>query len=136
MPLRRTPFPDPARLLRVLVADDDPSIRALIARALEIALGVHCIEAQDGEEALAILRKEELDLVVCDWVMPHADGLAVLKGMKAKWGTRRIPFIMVTAEATVGDVEAATLAGVSDYVVKPFEVFDLVARVGRLLRGQ
>lgn len=136
MPHRRPPIAEVARRLRVLVADDDPAMRTIIVCALRTTLGVTCIEAEDGEKALAILRQDTIDLVICDWVMPHVDGLGVLKAMKGKWGLRRIPFIMVTAEATADDVEIASIAGASDYVVKPFEIFDLVARAGRLLRGK
>ena len=135
MAARRPPLTDPARRLRVLVADDDPFIRTIITCAVQTTLGVDCVEANDGQEALAILREGKVDLVICDWVMPRLDGLGVIKAMKGKWGLRRIPFIMVTAEATPGDVEAATIAGASDYVVKPFEIFDLVERARRLLRG-
>jgi two-component system chemotaxis response regulator CheY len=136
MPFRRTLVAEAARRLCVLVADDDPAMRTIVRCAIQATLGVDCVEAKDGEEALAILRQDTVDLVICDWVMPHVDGLGVLKAMKGKWGLRRIPFIMVTAEATGDDVERASLAGASDYVVKPFEIFDLVARAGRLLRGK
>lgn len=103
--------------IRILVTDDDPLMRTFAVVSLgDIA---ETVEAADGDEALALLKESEFDLVLLDWNMPSPDGLEVLKTIRALG--LRIPIIMVTGEAERLHVLKAIHAGASDYLIKPFE---------------
>jgi len=103
---------------RVLVADDSSTMRKIILRSLQ-AVGVpQATEAADGNEAVAIFKPGEFDLVLTDWNMPGKTGLEVVQEIRAQDG--KVPIIMITTEAEKGRVVQAIQAGVSDYLVKPF----------------
>ena len=103
--------------IRILVADDDPLMRTFAVVSLgDIA---ETVEAADGDEALALLKESEFDLVLLDWDMPGPDGLDVLKTVRALG--LRIPIIMVTGQAERVHVLKAIHAGATDYLIKPFE---------------
>jgi two-component system response regulator MprA len=116
---------------RLLVVDDDPAL----ARTLRRALGVEGYEvecAPDGAEALQRLAGAHFDAVVLDVNMPRVDGLAVCRSMRAR--RDRTPVLMLTARDQVGDRVAGLDAGADDYLVKPFALDELNARVRALLR--
>jgi len=103
---------------RVLVADDSSTMRKIIIRSLQ-AVGVpDAAEAADGNEAVAMFKPGEFDLVLTDWNMPGKSGLEVVQDIRAR--DKAVPIIMVTTEAEKGRVLQAIQAGVSDYLVKPF----------------
>ncbi len=114
--------------LRILVADDDPLIRTLVAITLgEIA---EVIEAGDGNEALHLLREGRFDLLLLDWDMPGVSGLEVLKTMRRQGCDT--PTIMVTGKNEREHVIKAVQAGVSDYLIKPFESDTLYGKVRKV----
>ena len=118
---------------RVLVADDDPSTRALIDMALQDA-GYDCVLAADGQTALALARATRPDLVVLDVGMPLLNGDEVHRELRRDPRTRYIPVVFVTAKRTAGDMATRLRNGADDYISKPFDVDELVARIASALR--
>lgn len=117
----------------VVVADDD----ADVARAIEINLTLEGYEvhvASDGLQALELARTLRPDLVVLDVVMPGLDGIEVCATLRADPRTQSIPVIMLTAKSTRDDRVKGLTTGADDYVAKPFEAVELVARVRGMLR--
>ena len=116
---------------RLLVVDDDPALARTLRRALGIeGYDVEC--AGDGVEALQRLAADRFDAVVLDVSMPRLDGLAVCRNMRAR--RDRTPVLMLTARDAVDDRVAGLDAGADDYLVKPFSLDELNARVRALLR--
>ena len=115
----------------VLVADDDRAIRESLATALELA-GHRVTRCPDGVEALAATRAAAFDLVILDVMMPGVDGLGVCKVLRAEGN--RVPILMVTARTETADRVAGLDAGADDYVPKPYDVEEVLARVRALLR--
>jgi diguanylate cyclase (GGDEF)-like protein len=118
---------------RVLVADDDPSTLALIDMALQDA-GYECVLATDGKAALEQARATRPDLVLLDVAMPVMTGDDVHRELRRDPRTRYIPVVFVTAKRTTGEVAARLRNGADDYVAKPFDVDELVARIASALR--
>ncbi len=106
--------------MNVLVVDDFATMRRIIKNVLKQIGFTKILEADDGTTALAVLKKNEVDLIICDWNMPKMNGLDLLKKVRGEESTKTIPFLMVTAEAQKDNVLQAVQAGVSNYVVKPF----------------
>lgn len=121
---------------RILVADDDPDI----ARFVEVNLRTHGFEvfsAANGEEALEMAQELRPDLVLLDVMMPKLDGFRVVERMRADPRTSNISVIMLTARALTADKVLGLTAGADDYIVKPCDPMELVARVkGTLRRAQ
>lgn len=117
---------------RVLVADDNPANR-LYLRKLLTARGCEVTEASDGAAALQQVRKDPPDLALVDVVMPEESGYVVCRRMKQDPLTQDIPVILVTARTHIEDIEAGFVAGAFDYIRKPFNPRELVARVRNAL---
>ena len=115
---------------RILVVEDEPSIREVICLYLNRA-GFNVIEAGDGQEALNILGGSQPDLVILDLMLPNIDGFEITKQLRAKGD---IPIIMLTARRSEIDRIAGLEMGADDYVVKPFSPQELVSRVRAVLR--
>jgi two-component system, OmpR family, response regulator MprA len=116
---------------KLLVVDDDPALARTLRRALTVeGYEVEC--AADGNEALQCLAAARFDAVVLDVAMPRLDGLAVCRRMRER--RDRTPVLMLTARDAVGDRVAGLDAGADDYLVKPFSLDELNARVRALLR--
>jgi two-component system, OmpR family, response regulator MprA len=116
---------------RLLVVDDEPAVRDALRRALVLE-GYSVELAVDGQDALTTLAMKEPDAVILDVLMPGVDGLFVCRWLRARGS--RIPVLMLTARDEVGDRVAGLDAGADDYVVKPFALEELLARVRALLR--
>jgi two-component system KDP operon response regulator KdpE len=114
----------------ILVVDDEPQIRRVMRTTLT-AEGYALIEARDGAEALEKLRSERPDLILLDMNMPVMDGLQTCR--KIRSGSE-VPIIMLTVRSAEKDKVRALDAGADDYVVKPFSIQELLARVRALLR--
>ena len=118
---------------KILVVDDDEDIARFVQLSLEFE-GFEVFVAHDGETALDIVEQQQPDLVVLDLMMPSIDGVEVTKKLRANAMTSALPIIMLTARGQTVDKVLALTAGVDDYIVKPFETMELVARVRSTLR--
>jgi two-component system response regulator MprA len=116
---------------RVLVVDDEPAVRDSLRRALELE-GYDVELAVNGLEAVETVSAEEPDVVVLDVLMPQLDGLAACRRLRDNGS--RVPILMLTARAGVGDRVDGLDAGADDYLVKPFALEELLARIRALLR--
>ncbi len=114
----------------ILVVDDDPKIRSVLGRGLRFE-GYTTYLAADGQEALQIARTSALDLVVLDVMLPGMDGLEVCRRLRRG---SSVPILMLTARDAVPDRIAGLDSGADDYLVKPFDFDELLARVRALLR--
>src|SRR3954454_9135257 len=115
----------------LLLVDDDAPIRRMLERTLT-AEGYDVVAAADGGAALAAVERNVADAIVLDVSMPGVDGLAVTRRLRAKG--LRVPILLLTARDAVHERVAGLDAGADDYLVKPFDVDELRARVRALLR--
>lgn len=118
---------------RILIADDDPDILDVF----EITLSeenYEIVKAADGKEALRIIKSKPLDLVLLDYAMPKLNGRQVCQEVKKDILLRHLPIIMVTGKGDVEDKVGGIEAGADDYIVKPFEPKELLARIKMVLR--
>ncbi|MCA8963140.1 MAG: response regulator transcription factor, partial [Planctomycetes bacterium] len=115
----------------ILVVEDDPAVRDALERALGFE-GYDVRVAQDGAVALSRIREDTPDVIVLDIMMPHVDGLETCRRVRASGD--RTPILMLTAKAAVGDRVEGLDAGADDYMVKPFALDELLARLRALLR--
>lgn len=116
---------------RILVVEDDPLVLELITTRLSLA-GYHTFHARDGYEGLARLKEVAPAGMVLDINMPKLDGFGVLRGMTVLGLS--VPTLVLTARNQTADVRQALQLGASDFLAKPFEDRQLLARVGRLVR--
>lgn len=117
----------------ILIVDDDPFISQIIQEALA-SVGFRVEKASDGQEALKRVFQGLPDLIIMDYMMPFIDGPEVCRQLQANQKTRHIPVIMVTAVADVKEKVHMLEIGAEDYLVKPFDLDELVARVKAVLR--
>jgi two-component system phosphate regulon response regulator PhoB len=117
----------------ILIIEDEASIHELLAYNLE-AQGFRTRVAETGEEGLAALSEERPDLVLLDWMLPELSGIEVCRIIRAKPETRDLPIIMLTARGEESERVRGLATGADDYVVKPFSVPELLARVKAILR--
>ena len=117
--------------MKLLLAEDDRAVRASLERAL--ALEGYCVAAvKNGAEALSKLAGDTVDAVLLDVTMPVVDGLTVCRVLRSEGN--RVPILMLTARAATGDRIAGLDAGADDYLPKPFDLGELLARIRALLR--
>ena len=116
---------------KVLVVDDEPGVRTSVVRALALE-GFEVSEAEDGDTALELMTGEPFDALVLDLSMPGVDGLEVCRRLRK--GGERTAILMLTARDAVDDRVSGLEAGADDYVVKPFALKELIARLRALLR--
>src|SRR5829696_8984549 len=117
--------------VRILIVDDDRALRDALRRALALA-GYDTVQVEDGEGALAEIASRPPDAVVLDIGLPDLDGLEVCRRLRA--AGERVPVLMLTARDAVEDRIDGLDAGADDYLVKPFDVGELQARLRALLR--
>ncbi len=118
-------------MFHVLVVEDDLKLRQLLCTVL-IKNGYRVTGAMDGQQALAALEREYVDLMICDILMPNMDGCELTRSLREAGYT--LPVLMVTACETFFDKQRGFLAGTDDYMVKPIDVNEMLLRVGALLR--
>lgn len=129
-----THIDDVNKAVTVLVVDDHSMTRTMVKAILRGVGFSDVLQAENGAEAVRIINEEKrIGLVICDWNMPVANGLEVLKTVRAEKQFAKLPFLMLTAEAYRENVEAAVLAGVTDYVIKPFTAETLLEKIGKVL---
>ena len=118
---------------KILVVEDEPSQREVLAYNLK-AEGFLVISADNGEDALLLVEEEEPDLILLDWMMPNLSGIEVCRRLKSRDKTRAIPIIMVSARSEEVDKVRGLEIGADDYLVKPYSVIELIARLRTQLR--
>lgn len=118
---------------RILVVEDEPAQREVLAYNLE-AEGFSVSRAENGEEALLLVKEVVPDVIVLDWMMPKISGIEVCRQLKIKSKTRNIPVIMLSARSEEVDRVRGLETGADDYVIKPYSVIELMARVRSQLR--
>ena len=116
---------------RVLIADDDRAIRDALTRALGLE-GYDVVQASDGNTALSLIESTQPDVAILDVMMPNIDGLTVCRVLRAE--RNRLPVLMLTARTETPDRVAGLDAGADDYLAKPFDLDELLARLRALLR--
>jgi len=117
----------------ILVVDDNEQNLELLQAYLD-ELPCRIVTAADGIEAMQIVEREPIDLILLDVMMPRMSGFEVCKKLKSSPGTRSIPVIMVTALNELGDIERGVESGTDDFLSKPVKKLELVTRVKSLLR--
>jgi DNA-binding response OmpR family regulator len=122
-------------MAKILVAEDEKQIADMIAFKLTNC-GHKVIQAQDGEQAVTLATRERPDLMLLDVMMPGLSGFEVLRRLKGDPALRSMPIIMVTAKGHERDVLNGLRSGAVDYVVKPFSLKELAARVELALRRE
>ena len=117
--------------MKILVADDEQAVRDSLKRSLRFN-GYEVLLAEDGEEALVVIREQQPDLTILDILMPKLDGIEVCRALREAGD--HTPVLMLTARESVSDRVAGLDAGADDYLPKPFALEELLARVRSLLR--
>ena len=117
----------------VLLVEDEPAQREVLAYNLE-AEGFVVQRATNGEEALMLVAENPPDLILLDWMMPHVSGLEVCRRLKMRSETRAIPIIMLSARSEDVDKVRGLETGADDYVIKPYSIIELMARLRAQLR--
>ena len=119
--------------MNILIGDDYKTMLRIIRNLLKQLEFDNVEEASDGTEALAKLRAGNFGLVISDWNMEPMTGLELLKEVRADQRLKNLPFIMITAESKTENVVAAKQAGVSNYIVKPFNAETLREKIEKVL---
>ncbi|QRZ15473.1 phosphate regulon transcriptional regulator PhoB [Paracoccus methylovorus] len=117
----------------VLVVEDEGAQREVLKYNLE-AEGFDVVLAENGDEAMLLVAEEQPDLIVLDWMLPNVSGIEVCRRVKADPHTRQIPIIMLSARSEEVDRVRGLETGADDYVVKPYSVVELMARLRTQLR--
>lgn len=121
--------------MKILVVDDEEDVRRIVAIALkQLPFPAEILTAGNGIEALKAVEAEHPSLVVLDLMMPQMDGFEVCRRLRENVKTAFIPILMLTARGESETRTKAFLVGTDDYLMKPFEINELNARVGRLVR--
>ena len=118
---------------RVLVVEDEPSQREVLAYNFE-AEGFDVSRAETGDEALLLVEEDAPDIIVLDWMLPGVSGIEVCRRLKMRAETRATPIIMLSARSEEVDKVRGLETGADDYMVKPYSVIELLARVRAQLR--
>jgi len=118
--------------LDVLVVDDAATMRRIVKGLLHELGFKNMREAENGSAALEELKRKKADLVVADWNMPVMTGIDMLKAIRADEALKSIPVLMVTAEAKKENIVVALQAGVSNYIVKPFNAKTLEEKLNKI----
>jgi two-component system chemotaxis response regulator CheY len=116
--------------MKILVVDDDPTCRAIVALHLK-GRGVEVHEAEDGDKAWALLKRNHYDGAIVDWQMPGKSGLEIVRGIRK--ARLAMPLLMVSAEAEKERVIEAIQAGITDYLIKPFAPETLLAKLCKFI---
>ncbi|OAN69079.1 phosphate regulon transcriptional regulatory protein PhoB [Rhodobacteraceae bacterium EhC02] len=117
----------------VLIVEDEAAQREVLAYNLE-AEGFRVSLAENGEEALLLVAEDAPDLIVLDWMLPNVSGIEVCRQLKMRADTRKVPVIMLSARSEEVDKVRGLETGADDYVIKPYSVVELMARVRAQLR--
>jgi DNA-binding response OmpR family regulator len=119
-------------LLTILVIDDDAIIRTLLQNTLT-GRGFKVLTAASGRDGMDIAKAEEIDVILLDWMMPEMDGMEVLAELKRNSNTMHIPVFMLTCKEDSKDIDLAVSKGAVDYIVKPFNTYEVPNIVQKFL---
>lgn len=125
----------PDKNMRFLVVDDFSTMRRIVRNLLKELGFANVDEAEDGAVALQKLKAGGFDFVISDWNMPNMDGLTLLQSIRADEGLKKLPVLMVTAEAKKENIVAAAAAGANGYVVKPFTAATLDEKLNKIFQN-
>jgi len=120
-------------MTHILAVDDSPSMRDMVRIAL-MSAGFEVSQACDGEEALALARTRNFDLVLSDVNMPGMDGIELIRALRAENAYKHTPILMLTTESSPERKRAGKEAGATGWIVKPFDPAQLIATMKRVLR--
>ncbi|MXY33093.1 MAG: phosphate regulon transcriptional regulatory protein PhoB [Boseongicola sp. SB0664_bin_43] len=123
----------PSNLACVLVVEDEAAQREVLAYNLQ-AEGFDVAGAENGDDALLLVDEAPPDVIILDWMLPGVSGIEICRRLKSRAETRNIPVIMLTARSEEGDRVRGLEIGADDYVIKPYSVAELMARVRTQLR--
>jgi two-component system, OmpR family, phosphate regulon response regulator PhoB len=118
---------------KVLIVEDEDSLVTLLSYNLQ-SEGYTVVHTPSGSDAMMMMQEERPDIVILDWMLPGLAGIEICRQIRARPETKALPVIMLTARGEEGDRIRGLQTGADDYVVKPFSVSELVARVKALLR--
>ena len=121
--------------MKILIVDDSSVMRKIIIGNLaETDLEFEAVEASDGVDALEKIKNwGDIDVVLCDWIMPRMDGMTFIKELRRNTDSARSPIIVVTTEGSIVKMEEALTQGANDYIVKPFTAEELYQRIINLV---
>lgn len=117
----------------IIIAEDEDALATLLSYNLEKE-GYEVGIATDGDEALVMVKERQPDLLVCDWMMPKVSGIEVCRRLRQVPASRNLPIVMLTARSEESDRIRGLDTGADDYVVKPFSMTELMARIRAVLR--
>lgn len=118
---------------KILIVDDILSMRSLTKAILRDSGFTHVFDAPDGQEALKLMQKVKVNLVVCDWNMPVMSGLEFFKAVQEEPKLAGTPFIMLTSSSEGSKVKEAIEAGITAYMIKPYKPADLLKKINSML---
>ncbi|MEQ1578696.1 MAG: phosphate regulon transcriptional regulator PhoB [Hyphomicrobium sp.] len=121
------------KLAKILIVEDEDALVTLLTYNLE-AEGYEVAATKLGDEAILAVKEEQPDLIILDWMLPGLSGIEICRQIRSGPDTRGLPVIMLTARGEEGDRLRGLATGADDYIVKPFSVAELLARVKALLR--
>jgi two-component system chemotaxis response regulator CheY len=122
--------------MKFLVVDDYSTMRRIVKNLLHDLGYANVAEADDGKTALPLLENGSFDFLITDWNMPGMPGLDLLKAVRANDKLKKLPVLMLTAEAKREQIVEAAQAGVSGYVIKPFTAVTLKEKIDKILGAQ
>lgn len=122
-----------AQKKKIIVGDDDELITAVLRHRLEKG-GYEVVVASDGDEVVSLAEKGGVAAIVLDVKMPGRDGLDALRRLRALPATQHVPIAMLSGKGSESDIVKGIEMGADDYIVKPFSVLEVVARIRRLLK--
>ncbi len=117
----------------ILIADDSPTMRAMLVSTIEMLGDFHVVEASSGFEALRLLPREKVDLILTDINMPDINGLELISYLRNNSNYRSIPVFIISTEGSQKDIEKGKLLGANEYVVKPFDPARLLKLISSYL---
>lgn len=119
--------------MNVLIVDDDKTMLGILRKSLKQLKFDNFVDATDGRMALDVLRSKEIGMIISDWNMEPMTGIQLLREVRGDDKLKHLPFIMITAESKSENVIAAKEAGVSSYIVKPFNAETLKSKLVSVL---
>ena len=118
---------------KILIIEDEKAVREMLRFTLKNN-GFEILEAEDSNSALDILKKNNINLILLDWMLPGKEGIEIARNIRTSGDTKDIPIIMLTAKSDESDKILGLESGEDDYVTKPFSPKELIARIKALLR--